>query len=757
MHQAGNHDLPLVPGYVLDRVLGEGGMGHVYLGTSPSGRAVAVKVIRAEVAGDPAFRSRFRQEVDAARQVSGAFTAPVIDADPDAPTPWMVTQYIAGPPLDQRVKAGPPLRAEELRQLAGGLAEALRDIHRAGIVHRDLKPSNVLLADDGPRVIDFGIVRAAEPHVRTQTGIVVGTPPFMSPEQIRAARDIGPASDVFSFGSVMVYAASGHAPFPASDLYTVAYQLVHDEPDLSDVPDWLRSVVVRCLAKDPAGRPTATELLALLPARAEPPQKRPEPDPQPQPPLYVPTDPVPPGPDTTLPGLRKRRVLVAIAAVVATATLTSAVLYGMLQDRSGGADGKGGSGSATVSAPVSASPSASATARPPGAGSYAATQSGGSAYTYAYADGADRRPKGWRAWSGAASKPLGRNSTCVYAQASLLCVGDATVRIDAATGKSLWTRASITAYGQNSPAVVGDTAIVNTGDAIRGLSLKTGEDLWSYRTSILTQRLTADGRNVYVAEHSGRVHAVDARSGTRRWTALPGSANTSQYPPSIRSFGGKVYLFSGKDPDDGGGPEDLLTVLDAGSGKHVAEYGLKPGCVMGSEALLTEGGRTVIYCVVTNSEETRTGVLRRVLGAGGASSTTWLGGSWGSGQVGAAELSVSRGRAYLAASDGADWSVVAVDTAKRTELWSAPVPGAQAVDTPPIHAGGRLYLAYNGGGASFDDSSGDRLWSHKPQAAGTDPWETSSDTEPLVAGGVIFLPEPQGGWMSLDATGQEKP
>jgi hypothetical protein len=178
---------------------------------------------------------------------------------------------------------------------------------------------------------------------------------------------------------------------------------------------------------------------------------------------------------------------------------------------------------------------------------------------------------------------------------------------------------------------------------------------------------------------------------------------------------------------------------------------------MGSEALLTEGGRTVMYCVVTNSEQTRTGVLRRVLGAGGASSTTWLGGSWGSGQVGAAELSVSRGRAYLAASDGADWSVVAVDTAKRAELWSAPVPGAEAVDTPPIHAGGRLYLAYNGGGASFDDSSGDRLWYHKPQAAGTDPWETSSDTEPLVAGGVIFLPEPQGGWMSLDATGQEKP
>lgn len=182
---------------IVDRI-GSGGMGVVYLGRSRSGREVAVKVVHAQFAEDKVFRARFRQEIDAVRKVSGAFTAPVVDADPEAERPWMATQYVPGPALSARIRSAGPLKGAELRRLALGLVEALRDIHRAGVVHRDLKPSNVLMAQDGPRVIDFGISRATENQTLTETGHAIGTPPFMSPEQFKDARSVGPASDVFS-------------------------------------------------------------------------------------------------------------------------------------------------------------------------------------------------------------------------------------------------------------------------------------------------------------------------------------------------------------------------------------------------------------------------------------------------------------------------------------------------------------------------------------------------------------------------------
>ncbi|MFE5036442.1 serine/threonine-protein kinase [Streptomyces sp. NPDC056683] len=188
--------------YQLLRRLGAGGMGRVFLGRSPGGRPVAVKVVRAElVAGQPEFRSRFRREVEAARKVSGAFTAPVVDADPDASLPWLVTSYIAGPSLQDAVAERGPLPATTVLDLAAGLAEALTSIHAAQLVHRDLKPSNVLLAEDGPRVIDFGIARSVESATITQAGLMVGSPGFMSPEQV-AGSEVTGASDVFSLGAV---------------------------------------------------------------------------------------------------------------------------------------------------------------------------------------------------------------------------------------------------------------------------------------------------------------------------------------------------------------------------------------------------------------------------------------------------------------------------------------------------------------------------------------------------------------------------
>ncbi|MFF0095501.1 PQQ-binding-like beta-propeller repeat protein [Streptomyces canus] len=249
-----------VGGYVLLDRIGAGGMGTVFLGRSAAGRRVAVKVVHPQLCQDEEFRVRFRQEIEAVRRVSGAFTAPVVDADPDAEQPWMATLYVPGPSLAACVDRGGPLKGPELRILALGLIEALREIHRAGVVHRDLKPGNVLMAEDGPRVIDFGISRAADNQQLTVTGNLIGTPPFMSPEQLRSPRDVTPASDVFSLGSLLAYAATGNGPFDADTPYMAGYQVMYEPPALDEVPQPLRGVVERCLDKDPAARPGLVEL-----------------------------------------------------------------------------------------------------------------------------------------------------------------------------------------------------------------------------------------------------------------------------------------------------------------------------------------------------------------------------------------------------------------------------------------------------------------------------------------------------------------
>ncbi|WP_129841710.1 serine/threonine-protein kinase [Streptomyces sp. RFCAC02] len=251
--------------YVLERRLGGGGMGVVHLARTAGGRLLAVKVIRPEYAGDAGFRARFRREVAAARRVSGAFTAPVVDADPDGDPPWLATLYVPGGSLTDRVEDGGPLGTGEAARLGAQLAEALRDIHRCGLVHRDLKPGNVLLADDGVRLIDFGISRAlADSRRLTEQGAVLGSPPFMAPEQLTGGGEVTAAADVFALGAVVAYAVTGRSPFDADgDPFAVAYRVVHEEPDLDAVPGVLRDTVARCLAKDPERRPPVADLLRL--------------------------------------------------------------------------------------------------------------------------------------------------------------------------------------------------------------------------------------------------------------------------------------------------------------------------------------------------------------------------------------------------------------------------------------------------------------------------------------------------------------
>lgn len=255
--------------YRLQARLGAGGMGQVFLGYSPGGRAVAVKVIHRELAGDPEFRARFRREVAAASVVNGAYTAPVIAAGPDDDPPWLATVFVPGPSLAEAVHTAGPLPPASVWRLAGGLVEALQAVHACGLVHRDLKPANVLLALDGPRVIDFGISRALEKTAMTSTGMIVGTPSYMSPEQAEGSR-VGPPSDVFSLGCVIVFAATGTGPFGHGPQASLLYRVVHSAPAITEVPGGLRGLAAGCLTKRPADRPTLAELQAAIAAGRAP-------------------------------------------------------------------------------------------------------------------------------------------------------------------------------------------------------------------------------------------------------------------------------------------------------------------------------------------------------------------------------------------------------------------------------------------------------------------------------------------------------
>ncbi|WP_328864927.1 bifunctional serine/threonine-protein kinase/ABC transporter substrate-binding protein [Streptomyces sp. NBC_00304] len=243
--------------------LGAGGMGVVYLARSAGGALAAVKVIRAEHAADPGFRARFRREAEAAARITGPWVVPVTGADTEAREPWLATAFVPGPSLGEAVGERGPLPEATVQALGARLAGALVAVHEAGLLHRDVKPGNVLLALDGPRLIDFGIARHEGATALTATDAVMGTPGYLAPEQASAG-PLGPACDVFSLGCVLAYAATGQRPFGYGTAAGVLYRTVHGQPDLAGLPSALLPVVTACLAKDPADRPTAAETERLL-------------------------------------------------------------------------------------------------------------------------------------------------------------------------------------------------------------------------------------------------------------------------------------------------------------------------------------------------------------------------------------------------------------------------------------------------------------------------------------------------------------
>ncbi|AUH43102.1 WD40 repeat domain-containing serine/threonine protein kinase [Streptomyces sp. CMB-StM0423] len=254
---------PAVAGpYQLEAVLGAGGMGRVYLGRTPAGSAVAVKLVHREYAGDAAFRKRFAQEVAAARRVQGLYTVPVVDADLRADEPWLATAYVPGPSLQHAVAESGPLPADAALALIARVAEALQSIHAADVIHRDLKPSNILLTADGPKVIDFGIARAADLTAVTATGVRTGTPAYMAPEYIRG-HTVAEAGDIFALGGVAHFAATGGHAFGGGTDHGVVYRILEQEPDLGGSPEPVRAVAAACLAKDPERRPTPAEVIGM--------------------------------------------------------------------------------------------------------------------------------------------------------------------------------------------------------------------------------------------------------------------------------------------------------------------------------------------------------------------------------------------------------------------------------------------------------------------------------------------------------------
>ncbi|WP_460347120.1 protein kinase domain-containing protein [Actinoallomurus acanthiterrae] len=310
--------------YALVGRLGAGGMGRVYLGRDVDGRQAAIKVVRAELAEERDFRRRFAREVKAARAVDGRYTAAVLDADPDAETPWLATAYIPGSSLADHIADHGATDEGELRRLAAGLGYALSAIHAAGLIHRDLKPSNILLAADGPRVIDFGIARAAEASALTRTGTTIGSPGYMSPEQING-QPVETPSDVFSLGAVLAYAATGRSPFGAGATPALLYRVVHNPPDLTGVPAALLPLITACLDKRPEARPTVQQILATVvppvmvaPTITEQPDTHVE-----QPDTHVATRTLP-----TRPVLSRRRVLAAGGTAAVAALTVPALLTG---------------------------------------------------------------------------------------------------------------------------------------------------------------------------------------------------------------------------------------------------------------------------------------------------------------------------------------------------------------------------------------------------------------------------------------------
>ncbi|MFD9301922.1 serine/threonine-protein kinase [Streptomyces sp. NPDC060048] len=668
--------------YRLESVLGSGGMGVVHLATSESGLKLAVKIVHAEHAVDPEFRARFRQEVAAARRVSGAFTAPVVDADPDAERPWMATSFIDAPTLAERVRER-VLEPRELARLAAGLAEALRDIHRAGVVHRDLKPSNVLMAPDGVRVIDFGISRPADSDLRTETGKLIGTPPFMAPEQFQRPREVGTAADVFALGAVLVHAATGRGPFDSDSHYLVAYQVVHSEPDLTGLPERLVPLVAQCLAKDPAQRPSAGALIAALRAVAYPTDL----DTQ----TFVPRPRLPSeaeevthrrdrvtGPDPAPAPRRGRLTRVAALAGIGLLLAGGAAGTYLLTGSDGGPPAPARRTDPPVAVPVAAP---------------------------------------WQMSLG------DRAAACSWQAAALYCSGAGltAARIDPANGAVLWSVNSAQGAARTAAPLYGGGLVLTApagGRLLQALDPGTGAERWRRNLPSGAKAVSA-GTLVVVAGADGKATALDAATGTVRWAKDIGGLGSvwCAGPQEADGAVGALYVST----PAGDGKSTQVVEVDPASGAPRGQVRVagtvEPFAVAGGSLhLLDSDAELMTHAVVRVDLRSRAVRTTRLLApllqaqaAAGPDGEVYVFGTSGAlaavgvereewrletGVSAASRPVPGEGRVYLTALDG---RLLAVDTAtKRLAGQTKPRMGSdkQAANLPaPVVGGGRVYAS----------------------------------------------------------------
>ncbi|MEU1082445.1 PQQ-binding-like beta-propeller repeat protein [Streptomyces sp. NPDC005908] len=682
--------------YRLERRLGSGGMGVVHLARSTSGLKLAVKVVHPEYANEPEFRGRFRQEVAAARRVSGAFTASVVDADPDAVRPWMATLYIPGPTLADEVKRNGPMEPSPLRRLMAGLAEALRDIHRVGVVHRDLKPSNVLLSEDGPKVIDFGISRPKDSELRTETGKLIGTPPFMAPEQFRRPREVGPAADIFALGSVLVHAATGRGPFDSDSPYVVAYQVVHDEPDLTGVPEELSDLVRRCLAKEPEERPTPDELMAGLRAvaasydtrvfipgqRTEVPPERDRPQ---QPRTAEREEPQPAEPEAAgKPRRGRRRAVYGSAGAVGLAAvlaLTASQMFG------------GGN----------AAPAADTT--------HGETSNG--APPWATAGPAEGTPR------------------CSHGAGTLACVqGGKTFALDPSDGRLLWQRPVAATTGGEKPFTAGGLVqpFPGQGGLLEALEPTSGATVWK-RSTVAHRTVTVTEDTLVLARTDGTVTAVDGASGSEAWSrplAGPGLTDLAAFPGDDL-----VYVTS----PSADGSSTRVTALDPADGEvrwdDRLNGALRPVGAHGGEVFLVsaEGAFSDTGAVVAHDPDT--GASRRIPLI--------------------VPLAQAQGSAHgnVVHLVGTGGSLVAVDMHRRDRLWTLETGLARA--SAPVSDGRHVFLSAPDGRLLAVDAGTGRLVGQTSPRVGDGERVVAALPAPVVAEGRVYASAPDGTVFAVDA------
>ncbi|GHH25827.1 serine/threonine-protein kinase [Streptomyces lanatus] len=686
-------ELPEYAGhYRLEERLGSGGMGVVHLARSTSGMQLAVKVVHAEFARDPEFRGRFRQEVGAARKVSGAFTAPVVDADPEAERPWMATLFIPGPTLADQVKRNGPMDPAQLRRLMAGLAEALRDIHRVGVVHRDLKPSNVLLAEDGPKVIDFGISRPKDSELRTETGKLIGTPPFMAPEQFRRPREVGPAADIFALGSVLVHAATGRGPFDSDSPYVVAYQVVHDEPDLTGLPANLAPLVLRCLAKEPEDRPTPDELMrhlrsvsasydtqAFIPAQRTSTGDGSDEAPDGQPELAGGEAPRP------RPGRRRARLVALGAGALGLVTIAALASVQLL-----GSDGP---------TPQNGTPSTASA--------------------------------GFSAWS-AAPAPKKGTPQCAYGAGKLLCAQSGLVyALDPRDGGLLWRHPLGASRVGGTPTVAGGLVQPSSGPGSRlqALDPATGEARWHRDLPAYNASASAKGM-LLVTGADGTVTGLDAASGETRWKAsVPGHGN-----PDFVSFAGDPLAYVATGSDDGASTR--VTGVDPATGEVRWDARLK-----GTLELVGASGGSLFLTAADGAYSDTRAVVRYSPADGSTRRVTLplpLQQTTGT---------VHGNMVYLRAVGG---SLVAVDMAAGKQLWS--LETAVNRTSSPVTDGRRVYVsAPDGRLLAVDARDGTLLGQTPARLGGGSDGVVAYLPEPLLADGHVYAAAPDGTVFAVDS------